>query len=307
MYYPNRIILVIFFGFLFMMCFAQTSNTNAEGKNDSALLFRKTTRIIHSEIMQADFQIQISLPANYYKTDTVYPLLLSTDANRNFGIISDLVNALSFPTEDIPYMIVAGIGYPIAGLEEWGARRHNDLTPTYDSTASKSWQQLLYKMSGNGDLNIHSGEAEKFLLFIKEELIPWLETEYRVDKDNYGLAGYSLGGLFSIYAMLNSPGTFRHVFAGSPSLWWDGGSIFELEESYAKQHIDLDIRFFMSVGEHEAAHMVGDMKQMESRLRSRNYPNLEMETTIFPVESHQTCYPVAITRALIYLYSGGRQ
>ena len=293
--------LVVLVG-LYLSSSAQDSETR--NNQDSAALYRKETRIFHSDIMNDAFEIQVSLPAVYYQTDTTFPVLFSTDANRNFGIISDLVNALTFPQNYIPNLVVVGIGYPIAGLEEWAARRHNDLTPSYDSVRSKAWNETLSLLSGRDDLEVKSGQAENFLLFLKDELIPFVEKEYRVNKDNRGIAGYSLGGLFTLYTMLKSPETFNYYFAGSPSLRWGDDAIFKIEKEYAKNHDNLNARAYMSIGEHEQSMGISKLKEMEYILQSRNYPGLKLKTKIFPDEIHQTCYPPALNRALIYLYSG---
>ena len=91
-------------------------------------------------------------------------------------------------------------------------------------------------------------------------------------------------------------------FAGSPSLWWGNDIIFVIEEEYARTHDNLDARLYMSVGELENAGMIEDMKRMEYILQERNYPDLKFKTKIFPDEIHQTCYPAALTRSLMFLY-----
>lgn len=269
---------------------------------DSAMLFRKTNHIIHSNILDTDFNIMVSLPATYYSKDTLFQVLYSTDADRGFGIISDLVNGLSFPRNYIPDLIVVGIGYPLNGLEDWAAGRHSHLSPSYDSSRSKSWKKNLELMSGRNDLDVRSGQADSFLLFIQKELIPFIENEYRVSKNDRGISGYSLGGLFTIYAMLNAPEIFKYYFAGSPSFWWDEELIFGMEEEFSKNHNNLDAHLYMSVGEYESLSMLEGMKKMEYILKSRNYHDLKLKTKIFPDEIHQTCYPPALSRGLMFLY-----
>lgn len=62
--------------------------------------------------------------------------------------------------------------------------------------------------------------------------------------------GSSLGGLFGAWVLLNEPSTFRRYRLSSPSLWWDGGVIFQHEAAYAQSH-DLTARVLVSVGELE--------------------------------------------------------
>lgn len=211
---------------------------------------------------------------------------------------------LSFPTNDIPNIVVVGIGYPIKGLEEWAANRHSHMTPTYDSIQSSNWKKMLKDMTGREDLVVHSGQVGKFLGFIKKELIPFVESKYRISKTDRAIFGYSLGGLFSLYCLFESPETFQRYFAGSPSIWWDKGVIFNLEENYAENHENLEANLFMSIGTLENRTTINYMWRMDSILCNRNFEDLKIHTMEFPDQIHQTCYPEAVTKALMTLYDG---
>jgi len=77
---------------------------------------------------------------------------------------------------------------------------------------------------------------ERFLKVINQEIIPFIESNYRVLETGRGLAGYSFGGLFALYALLHTPKTFTHYIAGSPSMW---KQLFQYEQEYAENHNDL--------------------------------------------------------------------
>jgi predicted alpha/beta superfamily hydrolase len=268
-----------------------------------ALLFRTETRLLHSDAIGQDFEIHISFPVDYFSTDTsIYPVLYCTDANRNFDLVSNIVNILNFPGREIPRILVVGIGYPITGLEDWGAWRNRDLTPTTDPEHDKSWQKTLMRMSGRDDIVVSSGGAAEFLAFIRDEVIPFVEANYRASKTDRALMGYSHGGLFTLYALFHSPNTFQRYFAGSPSLWWDDGVLFRDEQNFADMHSDLPVKLFLSAGGLEHEEMIADVKKMETLLRSRNYPNLDLQNHIFEDETHPSAYPAATSRALRVIY-----
>lgn len=68
--------------------------------------------------------------------------------------------------------------------------------------------------------NEENGEADNFLKFIGEELIPYVESKYPVT--NYRtLIGHSYGGLFAIYSLLHTPELFANYVSVDPSLDWD--------------------------------------------------------------------------------------
>ncbi|MEJ2538346.1 MAG: alpha/beta hydrolase-fold protein, partial [Calditrichia bacterium] len=170
-------------------------------------------------------------------------------------------------------------------------------TPTADPEHDKTWQKTLRRMSGREDIVVSSGGAAQFLAFIRNEVIPYIEANYRVSKTDRAIMGYSLGGLFTLYALFHAPETFRRYFAGSPSLWWGNGVLFRDEQNFAEAHTDLPVKLFLSAGALEDEEMIADVKRMETLLRSRNYPNLDLQSHVFEDETHQSAYPAATSRA----------
>jgi predicted alpha/beta superfamily hydrolase len=107
-----------------------------------------------------------------------------------------------------------------------------------------------------------------------------------------------LGGLFGAYALFQSPDTFKRMILVSPSLWWDDDLPFKQEETYAASHKELPVHLFMSDGELEVYNMIGPMRQLASKLASRKYKGLDVQTRIFEGENHTSTFPVAVTRGL---------
>jgi predicted alpha/beta superfamily hydrolase len=296
-------------GKLFLLCrytltiIVLCTTINLSQTNSKTLLFRTETKIFHSYINNRDFEIYISFPVDYFQNDTIfYPALYCTDGNRNFNMLSDIVNILSFPGNEIPKILVVGIGYKMNGLEEWGAFRHNDLTPTKIPVADKRWRETLIRMSGRNDLIVESGGAFNFLEFISSELIPFIESNYRVNKNDRALFGYSLGGLFTLYTLFNKTDLFQRYYAGSPSISWDNDVILQHEIAFSKKEKYLPINLFISFGSLESKSSIEKMNQMVNRLNSYHFPNFSLETHVFEGETHTSCYPSGICRALKVVY-----
>jgi predicted alpha/beta superfamily hydrolase len=260
---------------------------------------------IHSDITGNDFLIYVQLPASYKNSpDKNYPVWYNTDANRGFPLLANTANFLSYPSGEIPEMIVIGIGYLIKGMEEWAALRVRDLTPTSDPETDQYWMDLLTEMTNRKDISVKSGGAPQFLEFIVQELIPYVESHYRVQKDNRTLGGYSFGGLFTLYALFHHPESFNNYFAGSPSLHYNQDVIFFYEAEFAEMHQDLKAKVFITVGELEGVSMISQIGKMTENLLSRDYPNLEVKMHIFEDEDHRSCMGAAFFRAFYVLYNG---
>jgi predicted alpha/beta superfamily hydrolase len=281
---------------------------DSENQSSSNLLYPEATiwgtesRSFHSDIIDQDFELSISLPQDYFRSDTVYPVLYALDANIGFGITSNIVRILSTLHKEIPEMLVVGIGYQTRGLEDWVAWRIRDLSPTHDPESDEYWLMRLAKATGRFDIVVRSGGAPKFLECIRDELIPFIESNYRVSSTDRTLQGHSRGGLFALYVLFHQPDTFKRYLISSPSNQWDNNILFKYEKEYSENNNDLDARVFMSFGSFEDSRSIENMHKMKKLLLSRGYPMFELETHIFEGENHGSVSPCAYSRGLRELF-----
>ena len=105
-------------------------------------------------------------------------------------------------------MIMVGIGHPVGSVLADLAAAHN-----YSEVRKKHLSPTAAEARGGGG-------AEKFLGFIRDELIPFVDSNYHTDPGDRTLVGDSLSGLFSLYALSQCPETFNRYIAGSPALGW---------------------------------------------------------------------------------------
>jgi predicted alpha/beta superfamily hydrolase len=238
-------------------------------------------------------------------------VLVLTDSTLQFGTAMDVGHGLLL-TKRFPSLLVVGIGYPGGtDLPKTLDRRQRDLTPTAVSDSEPS------------------GGAPAFLRFLREELSPWLAGRYGAAVDGASYFGHSYGGLFGAWVLLHEPETFRHYALSSPSVWWDGGVIFEHEAAYAADHDHLAARVFVGVGADETpgaqpdvirrlpedqrvaarreaaadtVDMVAGSELFADALRSRRYPDLALELQVQPGEDHATAQTVNLSRALRYFW-----
>lgn len=292
---------------LFICCYIccspiseDTPSSNQE--HPEVTLMSTEKRTIHSEIVNQDYDILISLPYLYYKSDTTYPVLFSLDANVSFGTISNIANNLSTLNRELPEIVVVGIAYPINDIADWAALRKRDTTPTSNAEYDKNWADYLNKATGRDNIVVQSGGAELFLSFIIDELIPFIETNYRVSPTDRAIRGISSGGLFVLYALFNHSGVFHKYLAQSPSIQWDESYMYEMESDFALANDDLPVRLFMSVGGLESEVYIHNFNKMGQVLRSRNYPSFKIQTLLLENETHGTNGPSSLSVGLKMLY-----
>jgi len=253
--------------------------------------------------MDQDLLIYVQLPLDYVPDGSKqYPVMYVTDGNRSFPIYANISTMLGFPPTGFPQVIVVGIAYEIEDMIDWARWRVRDLTPVAEPGTERHWENLLGKLSGDTTIRVETGGAHRFLSFICDELIPFIESVYPVSKKDRALGGYSYGGLFSLYALFGRPGAFTKYFAGSPSIHYSGRVLFEMEKTFSESHRDLPAQLFLSAGGLEDSSMVANVSEMADLLESRNYPGLEVLTHVFEGEGHVSAGPASVMRAFITLY-----
>lgn len=261
-------------------------------------------RELHSDRLQRTFDIYVQLPLDYeMRKNTIYPVMYVTDANRSFPLFANISTILGFPDTGFPQVVVVGIAYPIESMADWAVLRTRDLTPTRHEGTELFWADLLSKMTGRDGFDVQTGGASRFLEFITEELIPFIESEYRVSAEDRALGGYSYGGLFSLYALFEKPQLFGRYFAGSPSLHYDDGVLFQIEEEFAAGDKNLQGKLFLTAGQLEGEKVVETVNKLSKTLKSRKYSDFRVHTHIFEGEDHRSAYAASTMRAFTWLYA----
>jgi predicted alpha/beta superfamily hydrolase len=234
-----------------------------------ATLLATEVRTLSAPTIPQDFRISVALPRSYAShPEKYYPTIYLTDATVFFGMVVDITRVTTLCGQ-FPETIVVGIGYPVdepldEALQQWERLRGRDLTPAVE-------------MPPEASQNDQTGDAAEFLSFIQTELIPTIEREYRADPANRVLAGYSLGGLFALYALFHQPHLFKGYIAGSPALFYGDRVTFTYEAAYAAAQSVLPVHLYLGMGgEEEQADdtMVSDFYQFAARLESRKYEGL---------------------------------
>ena len=255
---------------------------------------------ITSNLMGKDYQLYISFPKNYSTKDTIsYPVLYVLDGRYAFSSIKGTKDALDLFGNEIEDVIIVGIGSGL-NLPSWFINRTFDYTTSIDTVSDRNME----KQFGFPEGTLKSGGADEFLKSIKTEIIPFVDKHYKTNSDR-GIAGHSLGGLFSAYCFINSDGYFTRFGISSPSLWWDKEKLLNKAVSQFTTNESFDIpatKVFISVGENEGPSMVPVMEKLKSSLETADYENIDLIWQIFDGESHLSVLPASISKIITTLY-----
>lgn len=278
-----RSLLVIFICTLSInICWSQEITNHKSSARRVEILNTEVREIISSETNRQYFAY-VHLPQGYYESDKKYPVLYLTDAEEfSFGMYTSIFLVLRLDNE-IGDIILVGISNG-GNLYEHFSRRRRDYTPTKDEDYPGS------------------GEAAEHLRFIKEDLIQKIDREYRTDPSNRGIWGSSYGGLFAIYAMLNSPETFQNYIIASPSMWWDGRTMLNDVKAFVEVEQELTANIYTALGEQETTRMRYGWEQFNELLEDRSYKDLKLTRELLQDETHVSMMPTAFTRGLKSLY-----
>jgi hypothetical protein len=253
---------------IFLLSFFLTSGIFGQ-ISDSSKRMGAEIKIFYSKILGEKRKISIQTPTLMNQFDN-YPVLYVLDGEAQALMIGGQVSYLSESYKIIPNLIVVGIE---------NTDRMRDLTPTH----------TIIGPNGKPDTSERSpmkttGGGEKFLQFIREELMPYIERQYHPAPYNI-LAGHSLGGLMAIYCLVNHPDYFNAYIAISPSLQWDDKIMLrETDQRLNNKMPQNKLIFFCDANEDPAFHQ--NQLYLDSLLKQKNITGWQYKRNFYPDETH---------------------
>lgn len=257
-------------------------------------------RDIRAQALNRDYQVYVALPDSYREGNKRNPVLFVVDANYAFPIVRNIAQRLN-KHAGMEEVVVVGLSY--AKGDDGVYSRRRDYTPTVPRVHS-------YRSDMPGR-QAAFGEAAAYGKFISGEVFPFIAHNYRVNMERKIFIGHSYGSLLGLQILLTEPRTFDHYILGSPSLWYDAGTMFERERAYATKNKDLPASVFFGIGalerlapgkkrlrSEENADMVEDLREFDGLLKSHRFPNLKTRLRVFEDEDHASVFPFVLTHGL---------
>jgi predicted alpha/beta superfamily hydrolase len=194
-------------------------------------------------------RIWLYLPKSYAASHKNYPVLYMQDGQNLFN-------------------------EQTAPFGEWG------VDEALDSLQAKTGKECIVVGIDNGDdkrmteynpydqAKFGKGEGNQYVQFIAETLKPFIDKQYRTIKDpaHTFIAGSSMGGLISIYAVIKYPNVFGGAGVFSPA-FWTAPSIYD--DAVKATLPGRAYQFYFYAGGQEGGLMVPDMDKMVSIIESK--------------------------------------
>ena len=231
--------------------FSAAAHGQSTGTQHPAVALPRTQlRTIHSRHVGQDYQLRIWLPEEYTRdANARFPAMYLLDGDLLFGTASEAAQYLQWGRM-LPPLIVVGIGYGSIHSPENGGTNMR----TRDMSAFP--EQAAYVKDGGA----------KFLAFIRDELIPYVDRELRTDTSDRVLAGFSRGADFTVATLFAAPELFRRYIAIDS--YYD--AYFRLANDYAATGKDLPKTIFLS-----SRFPRSGVQEFAAHLKSR-FPSVEV-------------------------------
>lgn len=255
-----------------------TSHAAEQPPGAEIVIGRKET--FQSTVLGEERSLQIFTPSNYATAKASYPtlpVLYLLDGDDHFAHVTGLVDYLA-RKHRIPPMIVVAVG---------NTNRNRDFSPS----ASSNYNGKPVPIK-------HGGGATKFLHFLRDELIPHIEKNYRTAPFRI-LGGYSFGGLFATKVLQDSPETFQAYITVSPSLWWDDELLLKTTGPIGRERQYV----FLSVGNEGGTHRKA-IDRYVAQLKERAAPGFRWAFKAYDEETHASVPHVTLYDGLQFIFAG---
>lgn len=242
--------------------------------------FSTTMKIEYSKNVGDSFEIYISTPSSFNPTDQ-YNAVYYCDANLKSGRhLRELLSRDQFDSH-LKNKIFIGIGH-IGNYHV--LRRRDFILPTI-------------KGSDTMAQNKNYGQTENFYLYLKEELIPAINKQFKTNADSNSILGHSLGGLFAFYCLFKANNLFVKYFALSPALWIDKYSIYhfnKINDGFSNKKF-----LYFAAGSNETINKIlTGTNEAKEFLDKMKYINLTYQYEILEGKTHNSEVPLSLDKIL---------
>ena len=237
-------------------------------------------KITSSIVAGQQYELHILLPGGYANSTKKYPVVYLMDSQWDFPNVKSIYGQQYFDGF-IPELIIVGV--------TWGG-----VKPNPDSLRARD-----YTPSNEARL-VQSGGADQFLDFMKKELFPFMEANYKVDNDSRTLMGCSLGGLFTLYTLFTHTDMFTGYTAASPAVGWDKEVLYKYEKIFTEKKLTKPVRVYITVGDVETGRPV--FEKFAGNMQARKYFNVSLRAKVLENTGHSGTKSETYSRGLQYVF-----
>jgi predicted alpha/beta superfamily hydrolase len=273
------------FGYLFLLILF-FSKTNAQS------IARVENIKIQSTALNQEREILIYTPVDYdWRKNEYFNVIYVFDShNREFFDYTSSI--IPFLTDNSKSYIIVGITSPYN--EKLDYARNNDLLP------------ILETKSSIDRYGKYSGNADNFLEYISNEVIPYVNSNYRIK--NHSIAvGHSLGASFILHSLVEEPNLFKNYIAISPNFAFENNKIGRDLVNFNYSKIE-DFTYLYLSNANEGFDYWKEWKPARESVYSffndtLNEDNLAIKIAEYPKNNHWNTFPPSLNNALEYYFN----
>ena len=240
---------------------------------------------IESAALQRGYDILVGLPESYaYDRDRNYPTIYILDGGELYPLLRAYYNYLR-NSDEVPESILIAISYGARDFAAGNTRGHDFTAP---SAERDYW-----------------GGAANFQSFLDSELLPFVEQQYRSDRQQRILFGQSLGGQFVLFSAQTRPSLFWGHIASNPALHRNLG--FFLEARATVPGDGPRPRLFVGSGSDDDAEFRLPALQWIDRWTGAADAPWDLQAVTLAGHTHFSAPPAAFRQGMRWLFAPGPQ
>lgn len=147
----------------------------------------------------------------------------------------------------------------------------------------------------------NSGGGERFLRFLREELLPFVDARYRTSRYRL-LFGHCLAGTFALHTLLHHPDAFEATLASSPYVDFDQVTFHKAAAERLAAFSTAGRALYLSVGD-EPDFKPG-FERVRGMLQARAPQGLRWEAQALAERSHEAVVHLALYHGLQSVFDG---
>ena len=215
-------------------------------------------------------RISIYLPSDYEASKETYPVLYMHDGQNVFDASTAYNGEWKVDETLTKLEKEKNLKLIVVAIDNGESARTDEYTP---------WSNLKH---GGGD-------GEKYVDFLVNTLKLHVDEHYRTkpQREFTGIMGSSLGGLISMYAIMEHQNVFGRAGVFSPSFWFSKQAYEQVE---AKGNQFEDTKIYMIMGNKEGNDMVKGIKKMTKTLKKTGFNSNQYQSTIHKDGTHSEWY-----------------
>lgn len=234
---------------------------------------------IYSNILKEERSVKVLLPETFKPgSSEKYEVIYLTDGEWVIDLFSFIYKFAKGENYVPPVIIVA-------------------LPNTYINKANQRDRDFLPVHVENPAI---SGGGDRFISFLKNELIPYIDKTYPTNGTN-SLYGHSYGGLFVMYTLLTEPQLFQTYYATDPSFFWNDDFVIKLASDKLEKLPPNKLLWIAGID--ETFKNMG-ISRMDSVLQLKAPQDLFWKIATFPNEKHNSVRLKAMYDGIKFSYSG---